>query len=555
MPRALTTTLKAFDFRVAHALDALGIELDAADLNVHFWSFVLRLAAEPGAEPLELVDLFPPRLNAATVEALCGAIEDFNCRFGLELTAFGLSFGSPARTADLARKTAHPGLERLADEYVASLVELLDLDDPRLVAISLGVTSANSLTFGCAFAAAVRRRLPNTRLVLGKHGYENFSLKIRADAIRENGHLGQWFDRVVFEEERLTEELASLSGRALAPLVRGDRHPGQAVSEGALRVLFERSRWLRTVSIPLARCTYLTPLSRNKCYWKKCTFCIQIEKHLADRFWEESRELELASAELAVIHDAGVGYVIFDDEAVSPANLRRLCDALEARPGSALPLKWTVRIIADPKFDRELIERMARTGCVEVLFGLETIREETARDMGKVSFQAGEAALFDLLASFTERGIGIFLNLIYAFPTESDDAFCERTLPFATRAQSTLPGVTLQFNKFGLFYGTTIDREPSRFGVNKLVPVSTADDLELVVKYEDRFGRRDDTPESETYFAASLGMNLARYRQVATRHEQAFVMTLFQLNYASFGFIHKAEAKEELLHFVLREVA
>lgn len=535
VPRALTTTVKPPDFRLARELVAHGIECDFADLNMHFWSHVLGA----GTSGLCIEHFFAPHLSKAVVNKLGIALAEIRERSQLPLTPMGCDFGlaaqSSLRISPLLQRS--PRLAKFLEGYFEQLAGQLGLADANLRLISLGVDSQHSLILGCAMATQLRKLVGGrSKIVLGKHGYENFSLRHKRNSIQANRALDEFLDAVVFNEEELSGHLVKLCGRPIARSAAA--LPADFESE-----LLDRARFLPLLPAAPDLCAVYLPLSRNRCYWNRCTFCIQIRKHAVQNQYENSSELKSAFREISALRQAGFRYFIFADEAMSPANIRRLCDFLE---GQGIDIKWTPRLIADTDFDEELVRRMARLGCFEVLFGLETASPDTAKAMGKVSADAGAADIMALAQRFGDVGVAMFINLIYGFPTEGDVEF-EQTFRLLADIRTRVRGITAQFNKFALFHGSDVHTDPARFGLRRVEQERAEIDLKLTYDYEDRFGRMGSTPANAKYFAASLGLEFQAYRKLVALHGAEFVGAAFQLNYASFGLIHKDSTGEELV--------
>ena len=384
MPRAFTTTLKTFDFRSAQVLSQNSVIYDQADLNSNFWQYAIRQTVPE----LDLANFFYPQVSPEIVSKFVRFFELLHGDHKVPLTPYGLQFGTLAdSTRQIAKAVAGPGLRDLIEGYIDHLLPLLKLHDNALRVVSLGVDSANSLIFACAFAQALRKRLTSgIEIVLGKHSYENFSLSLRKEHIQKNAQLLRYFDEVLYHEERFAGDLLKLCGGQ-----------GQDNTELDLEYdrgstfLIRRSVYMDLLVLPASHYVCSLPLSRNKCYWNKCTFCVQVKKHLASFSYDETSELKNAFAEISTLSQLGFHYFLFNDEAVQPAKLTKLCDFLDA---NGINIKWTPRIIADVKLQEDLIRKMARTGCFEVLFGLETISAETSGEMKKVSHASGEDDVF-----------------------------------------------------------------------------------------------------------------------------------------------------------------
>ena len=536
MPRALTTTLRAFDFRVAKFLFERGLFFDQADINGHFWQFTFQ-RYDP---TFGLSHFFFPKVSREVVARMVDLLSQLHDAVGLPLLPQGFDFGKFAdSSATIDDAVSGTEIVEFIHDYVDEVSPLLKLDDPELRCISLGVDSANSLLFSCAFARCLRERLPShTRVVLGKHSYENFSLALRKDDIRASGGLLRYFDHIVFHEEELAAELLQLCERPERQLENCVDESGGQPAE-----LYDRSVYADLLVLPPTQYVWSMPLSRNKCYWKKCTFCVQIKKHLTDRYFDETSEMESVLEEIQSLHQLGFRYFMFNDEAIQPGKLRRLSDFLV---NHEIDIKWTPRIIADAEIKEDLVSSMAEAGCFEVLFGLETVSNATSGQMKKVSHNSTEGKLFEMLKRFDDHGISIFLNLIYAFPTESDGEF-QRTFQFFQRVKESMQDIFVQFNKFRLFYGTDIFNAPSEFGLTHVEAVDADQDLKLSFDYEDRFGRKQSTPPIEKYFLASIGMSESEYAELVDSESPLFIAAMFQINYASFGLIHKELTSQNLL--------
>lgn len=529
MPRALTTTIRGFDFRNASILDDVDIVYDQVDVSPIFWEYCL----QKYNNQLSLDFLFRPELSIDTVSQIEAAMDNAKTWIGFDLTPFGISFGKElCSSSEVSVLSCHEKLITFFCEFINTGLCRLDLKIRPPEIISIGVESINTLVIGAVFARILHIELPTTKIVLGKHSYENFSLALRKSDIIENGDLYKIFNYIVFHEEYYASELANLLGKSLP--IDVEIAP-RIIANNKLYTLLNRSYYLRVLNASVIQYPILIPMSRNKCYWKKCSFCVQIHKHLRDRFYSEDIEVSMLIQELECLSTLGFKYIIFSDEAAPPSNLNKFCDAIKQRD---LGLAWTVRIIADINFKPKLIQKMSEAGCFEVLFGLETISPNTSRAMGKISLNASNQELFFLFKTFVNNKIGIFLNLIYNFPTEDNDTF-NHTLSFAADIKQLSSGITLQFNKFELLFASYIFRNPLDYGVRILKQASKENDLQIQFDYEDLYHRRGSDAANIKYFAKSLDMTEPEFLALKNKLGLRALFVMFQLNYASFGLIYK----------------
>jgi radical SAM superfamily enzyme YgiQ (UPF0313 family) len=551
-PRSLTTTIKPFDFDAATYLDTVGITYDSIDINIAFWQF---LFSKVGSKLNIGKHLFYPASSSDSLRELDNVLEEINTTLNIPLSAFGFSFDDciVTSTREIREFCENFSASKLIHEFVESILkEVLYADEVPQV-ITLGIDSNQSLTFAALLATVLRQFVPpQVKIGIGKHSYENFSLTFWREKLEKSKNLNSIFDFLIYEEEYFKESLVKLCDCSprIDQAVRVSYEPENHAKEdfnslvAKYKTLIEKSHYQKFWDIPPQNLVYLMPLSRNKCYWKRCTFCVQINKHLEDRFYSEESEITVALASLQAVYDLGIRYIIFNDEAATPKNIAALCQFLEAEHIG--DLQWTVRIIADKNFRASLIERMAKMGCREVLFGLETVLPSTAQRMGKVSSTASEEQLMALLSHFGHRGIGIFLNLIYAFPTESDSDFLT-SFRFYQRAKAQVPGITVQFNKFALFYGSAIFRSPEQYDLT-IVPAEPDCDLQLIFDYIDKFGRRYSDARNQDYFFESLDVDESELDAI---QDESLLELLFQISYASFGFIYKCQTNQNLMRHVL----
>ncbi|MBD2513762.1 radical SAM protein [Nostoc sp. FACHB-973] len=549
IPRSLTTTIKPFDFDTAAYFNNLDIAYDSVDINIEFWQFLLD-KVENGLNIEE--DIFYPKICPSSIRELNYAIEKINTSLHIPFSPFGFSFDehlvySIAGVQKLCE--TFYGFEAINEFIQLRLSSILQTDEIPAV-ISLGIDSNQALGFAAIFATALKRLLPTqVKIGIGKHSYENFSLSFWFDQLDKSQALSSIFDFIIYQEEYFGQSLVKLCGvtdeQVQCALTHANNCKEDNISNRTTvyKTLIQQSHYQVFWNIKPEKLVYLMPLSRNKCYWKRCTFCVQINKHIADRFYSESSEIKIALATIQAIYDLGIRHIIFNDEAATPKNVAELCQFLEDK--NIHDLQWTVRIIADANFGDSLIAQMAKLGCREVLFGLETVLPDTAQQMGKVSASASEEEVMLLLSRFGHRGIGIFLNLIYAFPTESDADFLT-SFQFYQKAKVHIPGITVQFNKFALFYKSKIFQFPEQYGVT-VINEQPNFDLQLVFNYVDKFGRRYSDPPNQQYLLESLEMDESELDEV----DQNFLETLFQINYASFGFIHKCQTNQNLMRHVL----
>ena len=118
----------------------------------------------------------------------------------------------------------------------------------------------------------------------------------------------------------------------------------------------------------------------------------------------------------------------------------------------------------DPQsLDDAMLSTLRRSGCSEILFGIESTNPATLKSMRKgLKFCRDQA--IKIIERMGRHGIDAVINLIFAFPTESDAEFENSTLRFAEET-APLTHVILILNRFTLFRDTVIEQEPRSFGI------------------------------------------------------------------------------------------
>jgi len=153
-----------------------------------------------------------------------------------------------------------------------------------------------------------------------------------------------------------------------------------------------------------------------------CSYCSTpaIEGRILRR-----RSPDLVVEAMARFVEAGFPHFYFVDNTFNlpPAYAKELCDRLIA---SNLDIKW--RCILYPwKIDAELVEKMARAGCVEVALGFESGSPKILQSLGKRFLPEEVQRIAALLQKYGIQRMGF---LMFGAPRESRETVLE-SLAFA----------------------------------------------------------------------------------------------------------------------------
>jgi radical SAM superfamily enzyme YgiQ (UPF0313 family) len=140
-------------------------------------------------------------------------------------------------------------------------------------------------------------------------------------------------------------------------------------------------------------------------------------------------------------------YVFFTDDNlfVNVSSARKLSSALKP-----LGIRWTCQISLDVAADKELVQLMARSGCMSVLVGFESLIEENLRQMRK-SWNRTYGTYEELIKVFHGQGIMVYGTFIFGYDHDTVDSF-ELSLDFALRTKLFLAN----FNPLAPTPGTTL---------------------------------------------------------------------------------------------------
>ena len=148
----------------------------------------------------------------------------------------------------------------------------------------------------------------------------------------------------------------------------------------------------------------------------KCTFCSVAPVWNHESHYRSSQNVV---DEMRDLHErAGVELFLFQDEffACSKAKVLRFCEALEK---AKLPAKWKAFARVNLA-DRETMEAMARSGCIEIRFGIESASSRVLEETEK-GFDPEEAVAAVSQATQIFPRVDTFF--IWGFPRETMEDF------------------------------------------------------------------------------------------------------------------------------------
>jgi radical SAM superfamily enzyme YgiQ (UPF0313 family) len=181
----------------------------------------------------------------------------------------------------------------------------------------------------------------------------------------------------------------------------------------------------------------------------KCDFCSITAFHDAG---QNHRPAADVAAEMAATGSRR--FFVVDDNIVSqPARARELCRAL-----IPLNVRWVGQASIHIARDDELLALMARSGCLGVLIGMESLDPANLRAMGKDWNLAG-GGYEESLRRFRDHGLAVYGTFVFGYDND-DGRVVRRSVDFAKEQKLFLAA----FNHLVPFPGTPLYRRLEREG-------------------------------------------------------------------------------------------
>ena len=318
----------------------------------------------------------------------------------------------PLSIAALAGLTPHDVALRVYDDRF----EAVDYDAPA----DLAGISVQTFTAKRAYEIAAEFRRRKVPVVLG--GFHATAVPEEAAQHADVVVIGQaeaLWPRLL--EDARTGRLQRVYRQELRPSLQGLRYP---------RKIFEGKRYLPINMVEFGRgCPYT------------CGFC-SVSEYFGRR--KDCRPVSEVVDEIRALPRRTIQFV--DDNLIG--DMTRAKELLRA----LIPLKvrWVAQAGIEFALDEELLELGAASGCAGLLIGLESLNEDSLRQMGK-SARCRAAQFAEAIARIHVRGIRICASFLFGYDHDTPEAF-QNTLRFANDQKFMLA----LFNHLTPFPGTPL---------------------------------------------------------------------------------------------------
>lgn len=327
--------------------------------------------------------------------------------------------------------------------------------------VTLAVTCPQDLLTALITARMLRKLNEHSHICLADHGYENYSLHPYLDKLLNSRTLTNVFDTIIVSKDDRDKILPDLiNAVSTGNLTRGyltlNRLPSTPTAISNNKIISPN-----LIEAFTPEPIFLTRVSPRKCYWSRCTFCVQNLKY-DDPSPPSLSEISSSLDQIEAHVQSGYKNFIFADEALSPALLHKFCDEIIKRN---IKFRWACRCKLELSHTKDLFEKMSKAGCYEILYGLESISSRVLKLMDKHVEGLSKDRIKEILKEMSDLGIGAHVNLIAAFPGDTVDEV-EETIDFIIDSLSKVKNGTFTLNRFALFPDTPIFKNPENFGLN-----------------------------------------------------------------------------------------
>lgn len=156
----------------------------------------------------------------------------------------------------------------------------------------------------------------------------------------------------------------------------------------------------------------------------------------------------------------GVNYFYFIGSLLN-GNVRELSQFCDLLISSGLKIKWSGQAIIRPEMTKELMEKMAKSGCEWLGYGIESGSQKVVKIMNKhLSIANAE----EVLENTRQSGISTQANFMFGIPTETEEDFT-KTLEFLRRNRENIDSVLASQSFCVIDKGTYLYTHAKEFGI------------------------------------------------------------------------------------------
>lgn len=203
------------------------------------------------------------------------------------------------------------------------------------------------------------------------------------------------------------------------------------------------------------RVTLPMQLTRG-CAYAKCSYCTYpaVEQELLNGL--DSRVVEAIGS---LMTSAGVDRFSFKDSLFTSKNLKRLADLLIKHD---LPISWSATTLINGSLTREILDRLAASGCRTLEVGLETI-DPLGQELFSKKFSLDVVERF--IDDAASAGIVVVINHILGWPLQTKHSALAQIAWHESMRTLWPDAIRASFNMLEVNRGAPMARNPQAFRV------------------------------------------------------------------------------------------
>jgi hypothetical protein len=367
---------------------------------------------------------------------------------------------------------------------------------PNIIGISVG----DGLEFPLAIAALIKRRYPNTPIVLGGPG-----VTVLKDQIKANTEYFDLFDFLIIHDGEtafyeLLKAIKKNAGLKKVPnLIYRDKKTGQVIETDL--ELHDLKKTPPPDYDGLSFDLYLSPKTifsiqaGRGCYWNKCTFCDRPIVFSRDGYscYRQKSIKQVLSEIIHIQKKYAAEYFYFTDEALPAEYLERLGRVLLRRK---ISIKWMALTRFDDAFRERTFQIIKRAGCMKLGVAVESASK---RVLGLINKGIRLDKVRKTIKWAYKNRIPLHLWWMIGMPTETSKEikstyiYLKNLIPYLD-----IPGFSFQISNFLLDYYSIMNFQAKMYGISRRVAHPKA-----LNHYYERFfdiqGRSSETMKKQAY--------------------------------------------------------
>jgi len=330
-------------------------------------------------------------------------------------------------------------------------------ESPDCIGFSTWFTNAN-MSF--VLAREIKKLIPAVRIIFGGPEVTRMHRMqgLYADHYRENIDLfiageGELILPVVAAHAGNLERLASLPDIAYQP----DLKLASSLLTVDLNTLPPPDYTLHDLGAYRVR--GMLPLSTSRGCVNQCIYCD--EKKLWSGFRSRSAEKIFQDVVETKRRHPEFSYVDFADSLIN-GDIRILRKFACLMSESALQIKWAGNVVLRPEMTSELLDLMAKGGCVRLIYGLETVSKKVLKNIGKI--MAVKTDIAGVIRATAGAGIPAEVNFMFGLPGETEEDAMEN-IDFLSTNRAFIHAAVPSFAFCNICPGTDAHDDPERFDI------------------------------------------------------------------------------------------